>query len=417
MSDLALSNAAGELPSDSFAPSGSFSRGVPLRFAAAAGRTAWRVRWPAAASSAAAAAVGTMMSVWASSALTTNVMGRPQLPIAVTDVHLVGGSGRLRLSGPLDDVSGRWGLVLEDGYAVVDGPGPDGDRAVRLVHGRLAAGDRARLDAHLYDADHLPPDLTPVSLIVDGPAGPCPAWRFDGTRAGHESTWLVFVHGRGARLTQALRVVPTLRDAGITTLVPSYRGDEGAPKAPLSGLGCHEWRDLEAAVAYAVEQGAQRIVLMGYSMGAALITAFLRRSELAPSVVGVVLDSPVLDWGAVLRHVAQARRLPSLLVPATMTVSALRARIDWRLMNALVGEQVHRPPCLLFHGTRDDLVPVTLSDALAEAWPDRVTYARVEGAPHVAAYNVDPAAYERALRTFLAALGAGASESAQATIH
>ena len=405
MSGLAIPAPAGDVPS------GAMPAGLAVRLASAAGRTAWRARKPAAASSCAAAVVGTMMSVWASSALTTNVMGRPQLPLTVTDASVTGGSGRLRLSGPLADVPGRWGLVLEDGYAVMDGSGPDGDREVRIVRGRLTAGGRARLDAHLYEAEHLPASLRPASVVVDGPAGPCPAWRFDGD-ADVQDAWAVFVHGRGARLTQALRVVPTLRDAGMTTLVPSYRGDAGAPRAPLSGLGCHEWRDLDAAVAYAVEHGARRIVLVGYSMGAALITAFLRRSELAGSVIGVVLDSPVLDWGAVLRHVARARRLPALLVPATMTVSALRARIDWRLLNALDGDHVHRPPCLLIHGTRDELVPVTLSDALAEAWPDRVTYHRVDGAPHVAAYNVEPAGYERALRSFITSLDTDAGSSA-----
>lgn len=386
-------------------PVGAAARPLVLELAGATGRAAWRARRPAAASSCAAAAVGTAMSLWASSALTTNVMGRQQLPLTVDDVDLQGGAGNLRLSGPLSDVPGRWGLALDDGYAVVDGLTPEGDRTVRLVHGRLAAGDRARLDAHLHDGDHLPPDLTPAAVAVDGPAGPCPAWRFDSDSSGTPSAWAIFVHGRGAHLTQGLRIVPTLRAAGLTTLIPSYRGDEGAPPAPRSGLGSHEWRDLEAAVEHAIEHGAERIVLVGYSMGAALITAFLRRSEQAASVVGVVLDSPVLDWGVVLRHVARARRVPAVLVPATMTVTALRARIDWRLLNAFDGEQVHRPPCLLFHGTRDELVPPTLSDALAEAWPDHVTYHRVEGAPHVAAYNVDPSGYEAALRRFLTGLG------------
>ena len=408
MSGLALPAPAGDVPI------GAPGRGVALRTAGAVGRAMWRLRVPAAASSAAAAAAGTMMSVWASTTLTRNVIGRPQLPLAVTDLEVDDRAGQLRLSGPLSDVPGRWGLALADGYAVVGSPSEDGTRPVRVVRGRVRVGDRARLDSHLHEADDLPADLRPVVVLVDAPAGGCPAWRFDGPASAsgrNAATWAVFVHGRGARLTQALRVVPALRAAGLTTLIPSYRGDEGAPEAPLSGLGCHEWRDIEAAVAYAADHGARRVVLVGYSMGAALITALLRRSEFAPLVAGVVLDSPVLDWGAVLRHVARARRMPSVLVPTTMTVTALRARIDWRLLNALDGEQVHRPPCLLFHGTRDALVPVGLSDALAEAWPEHVTYHRVDGAPHVASYNVDPQRYESALRDFLGQLPSAQPEA------
>lgn len=373
---------------------------------AAAGRVARRAGMPAAASSCAAAVVSTAAALFASRALTTTVPGRQQLPLTVEDVIMCAGEvGALRLSGPLADVRGRWGVVLEHGYAVTESVGGRGGRTVRLVHGRIAAGDRARLDAHLYHGDHLPRGLTPAVVTVDGPAGGCVAWRFDGGPAA-ATTWAVFVHGRGAGLTQGLRVVPTLRAAGLTTLIPSYRGDDGAPPASRSGLGSHEWRDLEAAVRYAAAHGAERVVLIGYSMGAALITAFLRRSALADTVAGVVLDSPVLDWGAVLRHVARSRRLPAALVPATMTVSALRARIDWRLLDALRGDHVHRPPVLLFHGTGDALVPSSLSDALAAAWPDTVTYHRVDGAPHVAAYNVDPRRYEWALQGFLARLGA-----------
>ena len=47
------------------------------------------------------------------------------------------------------------------------------------------------------------------------------------------------------------------------------------------------------------------------------------------------------------------------------------------------------------------MVPVESSDTFAQALPGLVTYRRVNGADHTQAWNVDPQAYEDALKAFL----------------
>ena len=92
----------------------------------------------------------------------------------------------------------------------------------------------------------------------------------------------VLVHGRGGPRREALRVLPALHALGLPALVISYRNDPGA--ASHDGryhLGDTEWLDLEAAMAHAVAAGARRFVLVGWSMGAAIIGALLSRSALA----------------------------------------------------------------------------------------------------------------------------------------
>ena len=61
-----------------------------------------------------------------------------------------------------------------------------------------------------------------------------------------------------------------------------------------------------------------------------------------------------------------------------------------------------RVPILLIHGDADRTVPVGPSDRLAAARPDLVSYRRLPGVPHAAAWNSDPARYGAWVVEFLA---------------
>lgn len=227
-----------------------------------------------------------------------------------------------------------------------------------------------------------------------------PAWKF--TPPDATDTWFIAVHGRGARRAETFRLVDIALRHRLPSLVVSYRTDAWT-EAPVSltTLGQHEWEDVEAAVRLALSRGAQRVVLAGCSMGGGIVASMLRKSELASAVSGVVLDSPALDWGDILRHVATTYRVPRMFVPVTMTAARLRASLDFHQLNHLAGSGEFAHPILLIHGTEDDVTPVWLSDTLAEARPDLVTFLRVEGAGHVKSWNHDPDRYEMAVATFL----------------
>jgi fermentation-respiration switch protein FrsA (DUF1100 family) len=82
---------------------------------------------------------------------------------------------------------------------------------------------------------------------------------------------------------------------------------------------------------------------------------------------------------------------------------AIGARIDadWESLDALQHNSDFQLPILLFHGTEDDVVPISTSDDFAEELPRRVTYFRVAEAGHTEEWNVDPPLYERRLGAFL----------------
>ena len=300
---------------------------------------------------------------------------------------------------------GKIGLEWPGGYArvgeTIDIDGSEAMREYTLLEGNLAVDDLVRVDKFAYPGDPARAHGIPFEEIqFASPLGELAAWQ----TKGPDDTWVIFVHGRGASRGEALRMLPVVDQAGLPSLTITYRNDEGAPEDP-SGyyrFGITEWQDLEAAAQYALDGGAADLVVVGYSMGGGIVVNFLYQSPLADRVVGVILDSPMLDFGATVELGAQNRNLPVFLTPVAKTISRFRFGIDWGALDYLRRVDDISVPVLLFHGDSDDIVPVSTSDALAESRPDLVTYILVEGATHVGAWNVGPATYEAAVSEFIA---------------
>src|SRR5881394_1145972 len=167
-------------------------------------------------------------------------------------------------------------------------------------------------------------------------------------------------------------------------------------------MGLTEWRDLQAAARYAVAHGASRLVLVGYSMGGAIVAQFMQRSPLASRVAGLVLDAPALNWKRVLEFNATEMGLPGFTaLPVEWAIGA-RIDADWDSLDALQYPEDFHLPILLFHGEDDKVVPISTSDDFAAELPRWVTYYRAPHAGHVEAWNVAPRLYERRLHAFLA---------------
>ena len=234
-------------------------------------------------------------------------------------------------------------------------------------------------------------------------AGTFPAWLApaDGT------TWAVLTHGRGAMRTEMLRLMRTTSALGLPSLTISYRRDR-ENGGGLAQFGQDEWADLEAAVQYALDHGARRVVLVGASMGGAISAAFLEQSPLAQHVVALVLDAPMLDLGATIEHGAAQRSLPvlGLPIPGPLTwtaqqIAGRRYDLDAGRVDYLDDTSWLTVPALVFHGTSDDTVPASVTRRLAAAAPQLVQPVVVDGADHVESWNLDPAAYDEAVRGFL----------------
>ncbi|GAB6903816.1 alpha/beta hydrolase [Kineosporia succinea] len=228
-------------------------------------------------------------------------------------------------------------------------------------------------------------------------------------------TWAILVHGRGATREECLRAIPVLHRLGVTSLVAGYRTTAGLPlltpqSSPRYHLGDTEWRDVEAAIVYAAEHGAQEVVLFGWSMGGAIVMQTVARSWTADRVKGIVLDAPVMDWRDTLAHQARMNKIPPAVGKLGQTV--LSHRSVWRLAGTEAPVDLDRldwvtrasevkHPILLIHSRDDEYVPSGPSEKFAAARPDLATYVNIEGARHCKEWNVDQTTWESAVARFL----------------
>jgi alpha-beta hydrolase superfamily lysophospholipase len=345
-------------------------------------------------------------------------------PLAVKpddlEIYEVGPDRVVLSSTPDTRVPGRYGLWLDGGQgharigAVIADDAATVTRELEQVDFGVLTPGPARFNQYYVAGDPtLAWGVEHEDVLVPSEVGPLPTWLVrPEPDATDDGTWAVLIHGRGATREECLRGVPVLRRLGITTMVPAYRNDRDAPDGQVGRyhFGGTEWRDIESAVVWAVNNGARRVVLMGWSMGGAIALQLVSRSWVADRIDAVVLDAPVVDWGDVLRHTARVNHVPPpvgrishRLVRHSLLRKAvgLGEPVDLRTLNWVRRARELAVPILLIHSEADEVVPVGPSRALAAARPELVTFAPWSTARHTKEWNVDPVMWENVVEAFL----------------
>ncbi|HMT87981.1 MAG TPA: alpha/beta hydrolase [Arachnia sp.] len=270
------------------------------------------------------------------------------------------------------------------------------------------AGDRASWSG-IYYATPADAGLHARDIAISTPVGPCPAWCID----GDPSTWAIHIHGLGSTRAGTLRGVRVASKLGYTSLVVSYRNTAEGPRFGngRSTLGDTESSDVDEGIGYAVRRGARQIVLFGWSMGAAIALQLADRPRHRGLIAALVLDSPVLDWTEVIKTNCARNGLPAAaghlaipwltLDPLARTVG-LSGPIPLRSFDWTARAADLTTPTLILHGTRDDSVPIRLSQALRDARPDIVELEAFD-ASHTLCWNTDPDRWQKAVTTWLSA--------------
>lgn len=306
---------------------------------------------------------------------------------------------------PRTEAPGLYNLWLEDGEwvrlgAVVD---EHASTVTRVVLGftpdtELRPGARASWSG-IYYRDPADAGLDALDVVVETPVGPAPAWLIH-PAGGPSDRWAIHIHGMGSPRAGTLRGVVVAADAGLTSLVVSYRNDGEGPRvgSGRSTLGAMETDDVHAAVRYALAHGARRIVLSGWSMGAAIALQLAADAELDGVIDSLLLDSPVVDWTATIDANCARAGLPScfgffarpwLKRSALAVMVGLKAPVPFGRFNWIARAAGLSVPVLMLHGLSDTSAPFVVARQLAERRPDVVRLESFE-ADHTMTWNSDP---------------------------
>ena len=316
---------------------------------------------------------------------------------------------------PDTELPGRYGLFTTgtSAYVKVGSVLAEDDESVKrklLTHvGPTASlSPDAAFSGWYYDSPaelHL--DYSPE--LIGSTVGPCPAWLFP---AGEGDVWVIQVHGRGTTRAECLRAVPVFHALGISSLVVSYRNDGEAPRSRSGAyaLGATEWRDIDAAVGFARRRGARRIILMGWSMGGAIVLQVSLNSPHRDVIAGLVLESPVVDWRIVLDYQARLLHVPSAV--SGLAIEALQhewaapvtgagGAIPFDRLDIVARAAELRHPTLILHSDDDGFVPSDASHDLVVARPDLVELQVFDVARHTKLWNYDQERWSGDIRSWI----------------
>ena len=193
---------------------------------------------------------------------------------------------------------------------------------------------------------------------------------------------VLFLHGNAGDISHRTPMAEGLLEEGLSVLLLEYRGYGGSEGKP-SEEGLHQ--DALTGFDFLVDQVGdhRRIVILGRSMGAAVAARLA--SVRTPG--GLVLESAFTSLEAMGRVLYSF--LPSFLFRRLRGRYATKDRV-----------QEVEAPLLVIHGTRDELVPLSMGLELLEGSQGSADWMGVEGAGHNDVYWVGGDAYFKRIGDF-----------------
>jgi fermentation-respiration switch protein FrsA (DUF1100 family) len=200
-------------------------------------------------------------------------------------------------------------------------------------------------------------------------------------RPSPPSAALLWFYGNGETIGAIWPTIRDFRPPHAALLVVDYPG-YGASGGRATEAGMNEAADLAyAALLARPDIDPHRVYVYGRSLGSAAAT---HTADTHP-VAGVILESPFTNARGMAAH--HYRIFPSFLVRLQLDNIGRIGRIHC--------------PILIFHGTADMLVPITMGHAVAAAAGGPVEFVMIEGAGHNDTYDMGGTAYKTKLAAFV----------------
>ena len=212
---------------------------------------------------------------------------------------------------------------------------------------------------------------------------------------------IIVCPGANGSLDADVHVTPWLHEAGFNVLLFNWRA-HGESEGEVVTLGFNERYDLIAAVRFAKSKGAERVGVLGFSLGGAVAIATAAVYE---DIDAVVADSPFVYVLSAVAGGLIERGLPEglsfLLARLFVTTACLRTRLN--LFDIDPVRWIHRitpRPLLLIFGEQDVIVPKTEVDLIFARAGEPKEVWRVPEAAHREIHLRQPEEYRRRIPEF-----------------
>lgn len=223
--------------------------------------------------------------------------------------------------------------------------------------------------------------------------------------AADEGRTIVFSHGYGANREEAwvpmYDLAALLHRLRYNVLMFDYGYASEKNRTPATG-GIEESQQLLGAIRYAKAQGAEDIVVWGFSMGAGTaLQAALQTDE----IDAMILDSMfITDADTLYHNLTQFLPLPrNPSVPLIASLLPLWSGVE---LNEIPADRVKRTtydmPIYMIHGTRDAKAPTALAETVASNQTHPLSGLWVvEGGQHEMLFRIHPNEYMQRALIFL----------------
>jgi fermentation-respiration switch protein FrsA (DUF1100 family) len=212
---------------------------------------------------------------------------------------------------------------------------------------------------------------------------------------------IIVCSGANGSLDADVHVAPWLHEAGYNVLLFNWRA-HGQSDGEVVTLGFTERYDLIAAVQFAQSKGAERVGVLGFSMGG---TVALATAAVYEDINAVVADSPfvfvlsAVAGGLIERGVPEG--LAFLLARLFVSTACLRTQLN--LFDIDLARWINRVaprPLLLIFGEQDVIVPKSEVDLICARAGEPKEVWRVPEAAHRDIHVRQPDEYRRRICEF-----------------
>jgi uncharacterized protein len=205
------------------------------------------------------------------------------------------------------------------------------------------------------------------------------------SRDADDGTWVLFLHGNAATIAARVNIAhySELRRLGLNVMAPEYRGFAGLDGVPTEAVLAEDARAAYDYLRTTRQVAASRIVIYGWSLGAAVAVGLASETEQG-AVILEGAPASLVDIGQ--------RRYPFFPVRLLMRNPFESVQRIRRV----------RAPILFLHSPEDAVIPIQEGRRLYDAAAGEKTFIEVRGG-HVDATNLDTERFYGAIRAFLAA--------------